>query len=731
MGKILLIDDEESIREVVSRHLKKKGHDVIIADSAEMAEMIIKTNPADLIITDISMGGMSGIDFLKKLRTVHGKDTPVIIITGYPEKETILEAREHGVTQYILKPLKFNRLTEAVNNLIGPASPEPSAQTGQTSAQAGSGAKIEEFPSVKAVLLRDNSGGMDNLTTLLYEMKVQFEDTDDWRKAANMLQTEKPHVFFVSDKASEIDVRALARGIKKRSSSLLFVIIEHSGNGRITEGVDVVLGADEVSAITVSSALKLASKYVSAPKQKPAPAGRAVKSPEETLSPTKTPVKPTTQHTPQDDSGSPKRLISEKRLEKAFKEVREVRALPFVASELTKLVHMPHVDFHEVAECMKKDQGLTAKILKLSNSAFFKREKRIYDIEGAVRVIGLKEIHTIALGITIVELLKGRSSKGGFNRLKFWEHSIGVAAFADTIAKELGWENTEDAFIAGLLHDLGKALFDDCFHKEYEEMLRTLYFTKRPGHEIEKEMLGVTHTEFAKALSVVWRLPKYVIPPMAGHHMEWKDLEKKIASGEQYTPVIKMADSLAIATREGWTGNGIFAEVPDFITSKLGLRAGNVENIMNNVGERIEELKNILLLYHGEIGMDSSGDAAAPDATGKNVLFVRRQMPIVCTPVIAMTNAGANVTKKFSLDLPDLEGDYDVVFFRPESAQQAASVATTLQEEFVSQGRKLPRFVFLLSDYLASNLPPEVASLSGVTRIAPPFALADFEDALA
>ena len=114
---ILVVDDEEILRADLSRLLEEEGYTVVGAKHGEQALDILQDTHIDLILTDIRMPGMSGLDLLKKVRKNYG-EIAVIILTGYGEIESYIEAMSIGAVEYVSKPFKVNELKFIVNKIL-------------------------------------------------------------------------------------------------------------------------------------------------------------------------------------------------------------------------------------------------------------------------------------------------------------------------------------------------------------------------------------------------------------------------------------------------------------------------------------------------------------------------------------------------------------------------------------------------------------------------------------
>jgi two-component system response regulator (stage 0 sporulation protein F) len=114
---ILIVDDEEGLREGLSKLLESEGYAVLSAESGEQALQILQQSHIDLVLTDMRMPGMDGIELLKKIRERH-PNVGVIILTGYGQIESYIEAMNFGAIEYVSKPFKVNELKFIVNKVL-------------------------------------------------------------------------------------------------------------------------------------------------------------------------------------------------------------------------------------------------------------------------------------------------------------------------------------------------------------------------------------------------------------------------------------------------------------------------------------------------------------------------------------------------------------------------------------------------------------------------------------
>jgi DNA-binding NtrC family response regulator len=115
--KILVVDDELFVRELLLEFLSTQGYEVSLADSGEKAVKLMQTQPVDVVLLDLKMPGIDGIETLKQLREIDSSAL-AIIMTGYPTIESSIEALRHGAYDYVIKPFKLNELKSSIEKAL-------------------------------------------------------------------------------------------------------------------------------------------------------------------------------------------------------------------------------------------------------------------------------------------------------------------------------------------------------------------------------------------------------------------------------------------------------------------------------------------------------------------------------------------------------------------------------------------------------------------------------------
>ena len=169
----------------------------------------------------------------------------------------------------------------------------------------------------------------------------------------------------------------------------------------------------------------------------------------------------------------------------------------------------------DVAAVVKQDPGISARVLQLVNSAFFRLSREIGSVEQAVVYLGFDALQRIVLAAELFSIGKGRSEKATLALRELQKHSLAVANVA--VALTSGGEE-ETYFTAALLHDVGKLLMTLHLPDHLDPIHEKMRSSGEPMHEVETQLFGVTHAEIGGYLLGVWGLPYGIVEAVANHH---------------------------------------------------------------------------------------------------------------------------------------------------------------------------------------------------------------------
>ena len=208
-------------------------------------------------------------------------------------------------------------------------------------------------------------------------------------------------------------------------------------------------------------------------------------------------------------------------LQDKISEITNLPTLPSVAARLMKIVNDPITSSTDVAFVVGQDLSLSAKVLRLANSAFYGMPRTITNINNAVVILGLRVINTMVLSITVFDMFPDDKKKALFNRDAFWKHSLACGLICKILAsrtKKFVLFDPEEAFCAGLLHDVGKVAMEQYLHDDFRKALAFAKKNTISSVEAEQRTLGYTHADVADWLTAAWELPVELHAPLVYHH---------------------------------------------------------------------------------------------------------------------------------------------------------------------------------------------------------------------
>lgn len=206
-------------------------------------------------------------------------------------------------------------------------------------------------------------------------------------------------------------------------------------------------------------------------------------------------------------------------LESLFTGREDLPSLPTIFGEFNVIVNSPSVSPRKVAALIKKDAGMVAKIIKLSNVALHGKRENIKDIQNAVTYLGLSKLKRLILQISLSRMFTfGDTHIPDFDPVVFWEHSLGTAYFAEQLAVSLKFPPNEEFYLAGLMHDVGKKMLYRCYPDKFEEVVFTQINDLISDLEAEQEVLELDHTDIGAFFASKWRFSDSIIDAIQNHH---------------------------------------------------------------------------------------------------------------------------------------------------------------------------------------------------------------------
>ncbi|MBT8338626.1 MAG: HDOD domain-containing protein [Desulfatitalea sp.] len=257
---------------------------------------------------------------------------------------------------------------------------------------------------------------------------------------------------------------------------------------------------------------------------------------------------------------------------------------PFIVTELNQVIADDRSTSNDLARVVNKSPSLSAVLLKIVNSAFYGFPSKIDRISRAVTIIGTKQISSIALGISVMQSFKDIPEEL-VDMQGFLRHSLTAGLTARVIAALNNLLETEQLFVSGLLHDIGKLIVYKYFPEYARETLYTAMASNSCVFAAEKKVMGLNHTQIARLLLKKWHLPSELEDMIVHHHSPNKAASPKGAG------IVQFADLLAHGLGIGSSGERSIPGADPTVPDDIGIGPHTLHTVIRQVSQQLAPLE--------------------------------------------------------------------------------------------------------------------------------------------
>ncbi|MDG5815868.1 HDOD domain-containing protein [Chitinispirillales bacterium ANBcel5] len=285
------------------------------------------------------------------------------------------------------------------------------------------------------------------------------------------------------------------------------------------------------------------------------------------------------------------------RIKRITQSIIGLPTLPTVISKMLEMIDNPRTSATTLARLISTDQSLTAKILKLANSAYYGFSREISTVNMAIVVLGFNTVKEMGLWLSVFDVFKRASnSSGDFDAASFWEHSVACGVAARMIARTNQSRFAAEAFVAGLLHDIGKIILNQYFNAEFNQVLNRA--EQCSFEEAEKEVIGTTHGRIGAWLTEKWNLPSIISQTILHHHTPWN-----AGADKHFVAMVTLGDLICHLTSIG--NSGRFSAPPYderlwniFMKAGIGVDEPDLERLQTDFLAEYDRSEVFLSLIH-------------------------------------------------------------------------------------------------------------------------------------
>lgn len=261
----------------------------------------------------------------------------------------------------------------------------------------------------------------------------------------------------------------------------------------------------------------------------------------------------------------------------------DLPAMPHIAAQVMDKLSNPNATPRDIHQLLTQDQGLAARVLKVANSPYYGASRSIASLRDAVLFMGFDSIKSLVM----TAVLKGMFPSMGLAEKLLWEHSIGCGVAARQVGSAVGFSRTDEAFLAGLLHDIGKSVLFLRAPSVMRDIMQDVYNSGSNFVEIEQQAIGFTHVEVGRLMADKWHFALNIEDAIANHHQP-----DQSQSTAQLAHIVCLGNSLCHKLEIGPTRKPESNPADTPSAKALSLGPISLSEIMNEITSALKDQEN-------------------------------------------------------------------------------------------------------------------------------------------
>ncbi len=258
---------------------------------------------------------------------------------------------------------------------------------------------------------------------------------------------------------------------------------------------------------------------------------------------------------------------------------------------MIKLTEDPDSTAQDINYILNQDQAITARVLKMANSAFYGFPRRIGSVTDAIILLGFRTLRSIVMAASVSDILNKEIEGYALEYGELWRHSQCAAMAARLIARKSKFAFLDLAYTAALLHDIGKVILNNTMKETYREVVALVNEESISFIEAENKILGFNHAEVGARVADKWNLPPETVEAIQLHHSP-----EEAQVNPRLTAIVHLADAICVSMGIGMGIDGLLYPMSGEAMQLLGLDELEIENVISELvdvfaDQQIFELK--------------------------------------------------------------------------------------------------------------------------------------------
>ncbi len=282
--------------------------------------------------------------------------------------------------------------------------------------------------------------------------------------------------------------------------------------------------------------------------------------------------------------------MKQEKINEIMGRVKAFPGMPDTSAKLLKMLKDSETSAAEIEDVLRYDPGLTANILKLTNSAYFGIPSKVSSVKQAVVLLGWKRLLQLVMTMCMSTVMKKPIPGYDLPHGELWRHSVAVSVAAELVVKELKISNVDEVFTAALLHDVGKLVMGEFVRDDLQQIEEMV--AKGIAFEVaEFIVLGTDHAHIGARILEKWAFPEDLINAVGRHH-DPETCENHCT----FSDIVHIANILGMMIGYGGDGNGVETGLSNSVTERLGFKISNLEFLAEQTLTGVNKLSDTLMV---------------------------------------------------------------------------------------------------------------------------------------
>jgi putative nucleotidyltransferase with HDIG domain/predicted Zn finger-like uncharacterized protein len=273
--------------------------------------------------------------------------------------------------------------------------------------------------------------------------------------------------------------------------------------------------------------------------------------------------------------------------ERILNGIKDLPAMPQVVSEIQAQMAGADINTRKVCGLIEADAAIATKVLRSANSAYYGQSGRVATTTGALNLIGLKGLLEVVATAGAQRLLVGRLPGYGYEAEELWKHSLAVACGAKLLALSKDPGISETAYLAGLIHDVGRIILDRLVLEMKAEITEFMEREQKTFLDAETRFFGLNHARVAAEVCRKWKFPPVMALAIGWHH------EPSKSNGDLLSHILHMADHLATMVGIGYDSDDALSQAEPGTMDFLGLKQPDIGDLVAKITESVEQASRL------------------------------------------------------------------------------------------------------------------------------------------